>query len=233
MNEQLFIEELKKININVSQEQLDKLNEYYDLLIDWNDKINLTRITKKEDVFLKHFYDSLTLAKYTDLTKDICLCDVGTGAGFPGIVLKIFFPNLKITLIDSLNKRITFLNEVIDKLELRNIEAKHYRMEDYSIENEEKFDIITSRAVARLEILSEICSKALKVNGIMAFMKGQCEEEIKSSLEILEKLNLKINKINNFVLPIENSNRTILIINKNQKTPKKYPRSIDKIKKSL
>ena len=135
MNVNEFIIELKKLGIEITEEKLQKLDDYYNLLVEWNKKTNLTRIINKEDVYLKHFYDSLTLSKALDLTKDINLCDVGTGAGFPGIVLKIIYPNLKVTLIDSLNKRITFLNEIIKELNLEKIEALHIRMEDYSRKN--------------------------------------------------------------------------------------------------
>ena len=228
-----FVLELKKINIEITKNQLAQLDKYYNLLVEWNQKLNLTSITKKEDVYLKHFYDSLTIVKATDLNKVNSLCDVGTGAGFPGIVLKIIFPNLNVILIDSLNKRINFLNEIINKLELDNIKAIHTRMEDYSKENIEKFDIITSRAVAKIQVLSEISFQALKIGGQLVLLKGQCEEEIAASREILKKINGKVKNIIKFQLPIENSNRTIVIIEKVAKTPNKYPRLMSKIKKSL
>ena len=228
-----FVLELKKINIEITKNQLAQLDKYYNLLVEWNQKLNLTSITKKEDVYLKHFYDSLTIVKATDLNKVNSLCDVGTGAGFPGIVLKIIFPNLNVILIDSLNKRINFLNEIIKKLELDNIKAVHTRMEDYSKENIEKFDIITSRAVAKIQVLSEISFQALKIGGQLVLLKGQCEDEIAASREILKKINGKVKNIIKFQLPIENSNRTIVIIEKVAKTPNKYPRLMSKIKKSL
>ena len=134
-----FIEELKKINIEPTQKQLEQLNRYYELIVEYNKVMNLTGITEKDQVYLKHFYDSLTIAKVIDLNKEENLCDIGTGAGFPGIVLKIIFPNLKITLIDSLNKRIEFLKIVIKELNLENIEAIHTRAEEYAKENIEKF----------------------------------------------------------------------------------------------
>lgn len=161
MNKKTFIEELKKINIDITKEQLEKLDKFYNLLVDWNNKINLTTITKEEDVYLKHFYDSLTLIKAIDLTKDLKICDVGSGAGFPGIVLKIVFPNLNITLIDSLQKRVNYLNDIIKKLNLINIKALHARMEEFSKENEEQFDIITARAVGNTKLLTEISIKSL------------------------------------------------------------------------
>lgn len=231
MTEQEFIDELKKLNVIIDNEKLIKLNEYYNLLLEWNSKINLTRIIEKKDVYLKHFYDSLTLTKAVDLTKNIKICDVGSGAGFPGIVLKIIYPNLNITLVDSLNKRVNFLNEVINKLKLENIEAVHYRMEEYSKIKEEEYDIITSRAVAKLNVLIEISVKALKINGHLIFLKGNIENEVKESKNILKETNCKIKEIFQFKLPIENSTRNIIDIEKKLKTPNKYPRNINIIKK--
>lgn len=233
MNLDIFIKETKKIGLNLTEKQLEQLEKFYQLLISWNEKINLTSITNKEDVYLKHFYDSLTLCKIIDFNKNMSLCDVGTGAGFPGIILKIVFPHLEVTLIDSLNKRITFLNHVIQELKMSKIEAIHIRMEDYSKNNIEKFDIITSRAVAKIQVLSEISFQSLKVGGHLILMKASYIEELESSKEIISKLNGKINNIQNFKLPIENSERTLIDIKKFSSTPKKYPRSMDKIKKSL
>ena len=233
MNKEEFIEELKKIGIDVNDNQLDLLDKYYKLLIDWNEKINLTGITDENDVYLKHFYDSLTLIKGVDLTKDISLCDVGSGAGFPGIVLKIIFPNLKITLIDSLQKRVNFLNLVIKELDLNGIEALHYRMEDFSRENEEKYDYITARAVANLSVISEISVRALKVNGHMVFMKGNCDEELEEFMKHNKKLGLVLDDIYRFNLPFEDSNRTLIDLVKVKKTSKIYPRRVDIIKKEV
>ena len=143
-----FIKEIEQIGINLDEKKLKQLNRYFELLVEWNKKMNLTGITEKKDVYLKHFYDSATLHLVVDLYNEETLCDVGTGAGFPGLVLKILFPNLKITLIDSLNKRINFLQAVIDDLHLENIEAIHARSEDYALQNRECFDIVTARAVA-------------------------------------------------------------------------------------
>ena len=198
----------------------------------WNEKINLTTITAIQDVYLKHFYDSLTLFRVCDLTKDINICDVGSGAGFPGIVLKIFFPNLKITLVDSLNKRVNYLNTIIKELGLVNIEAVHSRMEDFSKVNEEKYDIITARAVANLSVLSEISVKALKIQGKLVFMKALCDDELEMVLPKLSILGLKFNKVDKFLLPIEESNRSLIVFEKIKTTPNKYPRNIDKIKKN-
>ncbi len=231
MDRDLFIKEVERLGIKVTGEKLNKLDKFYKILIEWNEKINLTGITEEKEVFLKHFYDSLTIANSIDLTKINTLCDVGSGAGFPGIVLKIFFPNLKITLIDSLNKRIIYLNNLINRLELKDIEAIHSRMEDYSKLNEEKFDIITARAVGSTKLLSEISVKALKINGYLIFMKGNIDEELTNIDNCLKELGLEIINIDRFQLPIENSNRSIITIKKNSKTKNKYPRSVDKIKK--
>lgn len=230
MNLDLFIEETKKLGIELTSQQLEKLNQFYELLILWNQKMNLTRIIEKEDVYLKHFYDSLTLSKVIDLKQDLTLCDVGSGAGFPGIVLKICFPNLKITLLDSLQKRVNYLNEIIKELDLKNIEAIHTRAEDYAKQNREKFDIVTARAVANLKILSELCIPMVKVNGLFIAMKANIEEEIENSTEILKKLDSKIEKIETFYLPIENSIRNIIMIQKQKSTNNLYPRRIEKMK---
>ncbi len=231
MNKEEFIEEVKKLNIEVNDEKLELLEKFYNLLIEWNEKINLTTIVDKDKVYLKHFYDSLTLVKEIDFTQNISLCDVGSGAGFPGIVLKIFFPNVKITLVDSLQKRVNYLNEVIKELNLKDIKAEHYRMEDYSRIHEEEFDYITARAVANIGIISEISVRALKLNGHMVFMKANCEDELNIFLAYCPKLGLKLDKTNEFQLPCEYSNRTLVNMVKTNHTNKIYPRRIDIIKK--
>ena len=232
MNKEEFIKDVKDLGIELDNDKLDKLDKFYNLLIEWNEKINLTTITNEEDVYLKHFYDSLTLTKGVDLTKDLSLCDVGTGAGFPGIVLKICFPNLKITLIDSLQKRVIYLNEIIKELNLQDIEAFHYRMEEYSKLNEEKFDIITARAVSNTKVLCEISVKALKVNGQIILMKANIDEELSNIDNMLRELSLSIPEVIKFKLPKEDSNRSLIIFKKLNKTKDKYPRNIDKIKRN-
>ena len=232
MTKDIFIEELKKLNVNLNDEQMLQLDKYYNLLIEWNNKINLTAITQKEDVYLKHFYDSITLIKAYDLNKKISLCDVGTGAGFPGIVLKICFPNIEVTLIDALEKRIKFLNEIIDELNLKNIVAIHSRIEEYAKENREKFDIVTSRAVAKLNILNELCIPLVKINGYFIPMKASIDKELEEAEKSLLKLDSKVENIISFLLPIENSNRNLIIIKKLKETNKIYPRKFDKIKKN-
>lgn len=230
MNIECFLEEAKKLGILLTEDQLSKLEKFYRLLISWNEKMNLTRIIEKEEVYLKHFYDSLTIVKVIDLNKKMTLCDVGSGAGFPGIVLKIAFPNLKITLIDSLQKRVNYLNQIIKDLELTDIEAIHTRAEDYAKDNREIFDIVTARAVTNLRILAELCIPMVAVDGYFIPMKAKIDEEIIDSQEILMKLNGKIKRRETFYLPIENSIRNIILIKKDAKTNPIYPRKIDKIK---
>lgn len=208
MSKEEFINYLKELNIDITQEQLDKLNKFYNLLIEWNNKINLTRITEEKEVYLKHFYDSLTITKVIDLSKVDTLCDVGTGAGFPGIVLKIMYPNLKITLVDALQKRVNYLNEIIKELDLTDIEAIHVRGEDLK----EKFDVVTSRAVANIEKLLTYTMHLVKDDGVMIAMKGNIDEELTPSVKKTIEKQYKIKEINKFQLPIENSSRSLIVI---------------------
>lgn len=231
MTQTEFIEYLKELNIELTNLQLEQLEMYYELLIEWNEKMNLTGITDKEQVYLKHFYDSITLCKVIDLTKEASLCDVGSGAGFPGMVLKIIFPNLKVTLVDSLNKRIQFLNEVIKKLNLSNIEAIHYRVEEYARLNREQYDVVTARAVASLPTLLEYCIPLVKVNKHFIPLKANVTEELKQCSSALQLLNVSLDKEATFLLPKENSNRTILKFKKNKITNIKFPRKYAEIVK--
>lgn len=232
MNKEEFVLELKKIGIDVTDSQLMQLDKYYRLLIEWNEKINLTRITEENDVYLKHFYDSLTLYRVIDLNSDLSLCDVGTGAGFPGLVLKIVFPTLRVTLVDALLKRVNFLKLVIDELGLKDIEVYHDRAESFARVNREKFDIVTSRAVANLRVLSELSIPMVKVNGYFVAMKGLCDDEIDEASDILKRLGSSVEVVDNFTLPVENSQRSLIKVRKSVKTEHKYPRNFDKIKKA-
>lgn len=227
-----FIKELEKINIKITEESLEKLDKYYNLLVETNKYINLTAITKKEDVYLKHFYDSLTTIKALDLNQNIDICDLGTGAGFPGIVLKIVFPNIKLTLVDSLAKRCKFLEDVIKELNLSDTKVICSRIEEYSKENKEKHDILITRAVAKTSIILELGLQSLKVNGNFILLKGNIEEELKNIKTIEKELKVKLNKQEEFLLPVENSKRTILVFKKEVSTPVKYPRDFAKIKKN-
>lgn len=230
MNKEIFIQELKKINIDITEEQLNQLDKYYNLLITENEKFNLTGITDYEEVYLKHFYDSATLNKIVKLDNQT-LCDIGTGAGFPGLVLKILFPNLRITLVDSLTKRCNFLELVIKELDLKNIIVVNERAEKYSLKVKEKYDIVTSRAVAKLNELLEYSIPLLKLNGNYIGMKSNLEEELKNIDNCVKELNIKIKEIEEFNLPIENSKRTLINIIKLGKTSNKYPRNYSQIKK--
>lgn len=232
MNKKIFIEELSKLNINITEEQLNTLENYYSLLKEWNEKINLTSIIQEEEVYLKHFYDSATLNKAIPLENQE-LCDVGTGAGFPGIVLKILFPELKITLVESLTKRCNFLNLVIDQLKLTNIKVVNNRMEIYSKENPEKFDIITSRAVANIRILLESSIRSIKINGYFLAMKGSNTDEFDNLESCLNKLSSKIVNKEHFYLYNNENERNIYVIKKNSPTSNKYPRSYNEIKKKM
>ena len=223
-----FIDELKKINIVSSKDQLDKLIKYYELLIEYNKVMNLTGITEKNQVYLKHFYDSLTIIKTIDLNNYSSFCDMGTGAGFPGMVIKIFYPELNVVLIDSLNKRINFLKEVIKQLNLSKVEAIHARLEEYGKDNREIFDIVVCRAVASANVLLEYAAPMLKVNGKFICMKGNMENE-KDYSNAMHKLNMNEEKKIEFLLPIENSNRTIIVFNKNSSTNKLFPRKYNEI----
>ena len=210
MNEKEFIHNLENIGINPTIEQLKQLETYYNLLVEWNKKINLTRIISKKEVYLKHFYDSLTIVKAVNLENINNLCDVGTGAGFPGIVLKIMYPHINITLLDSLQKRINFLNEVIKKLDLKGIKTIHTRSEDYKGE----YDVVVSRAVANIEKLLAITMHLVKNNGMLVAMKGNIEKELTPEIKDNIEKKYMIDKIEKFLLPIENSSRSIVIIKK-------------------
>ena len=232
MNIETFIKELEKLNIKPTEKNLEDLRIYKDLLTTYNQKFNLTAIKTEEEIYLKHFYDSLTLTKGISLDGILKLLDIGTGAGFPGLVLKIFYPNLEITLLDSNHKKIMFLETVIKALNLTNVTCLNTRAESLSSEYRESFDIVTSRAVAQLRILSELSIPYLKVGGKFIAMKGLADEEIIESKEILTKLDSEIIETINFNLPIENSNRSLIVIEKKKETNKIYPRNYDKIVKN-
>ena len=226
-----FIESLRKLNIDITSRQLEQLEEYYNLLVEWNEKINLTRITLKDDVYLKHFYDSATIVKVIDLNKIDNFCDFGTGAGFPGIVIKILFPSLNVTLVDSLNKKINFLNIVIEKLKLEKIVAIHSRIEDFARTHREKFDLVTARAVASLPVLLEYATGIIKKDKYFIAMKASIDEELEQSINAQKILKIKLIDKNSFLLPKENSVRNILLFQKQERTNLKYPRNPSEIKK--
>ena len=231
MNKDNFIKEIEKLGIEITDTKLNQLEKYYEMLIEYNKVMNLTGIKEKEEVYLKHFYDSLTIAKIIDLNNEETLCDIGTGAGFPGIVLKIFYPNLKVTLVDSLNKRINFLNNVIKEIKLEKIETVHARMEEYAKNNIEKFDVVTARAVAQMYFLLEVSIPMLKIGKYFIAMKGNIENEIDYKYS-LEQLNSKEVDLIKFKLPYEKSNRTLIKIIKNKTTKKIFPRKYIEIKRN-
>ena len=221
-----FLKELKnkseQININLENEQIKKFYEYMNLLIEWNEKFNLTAIVEPKEIILKHFIDSLTIEKY--INEGDKVIDVGTGAGFPGIPLTIYKPQINITLLDSLNKRIIFLQEVIEKLEMKNIEAVHGRAEEFAKNRREMFDIATSRAVAPLNILLEYLLPFVKIGGTCLCMKGSNIDEVDDAKNALEVLGGKIEKIETIKLPESDIVRNIIIVRKVKNTPVKYPR---------
>ena len=229
MNLNEFKVEVDKLGIKVTEEEISKLEKYALLLKEWNGKINLTAITEKEQVFLKHFYDSLTLVKIIDLSKVDSICDLGTGAGFPGVVLKIFFPNLKLTLVDALNKRINFLDVVVKELNLKNVTLVHARAEEYGKNHRECFDVVTARALSSFPILLEYGIPLLKTCGHLIAMRG-LNDSI-DGINALKVLNSEINNIIEFKLPFEESNRTLVDIVKISQTSLKYPRRYAEIKK--
>ncbi|MTT31060.1 16S rRNA (guanine(527)-N(7))-methyltransferase RsmG [Terrilactibacillus sp. BCM23-1] len=222
-----FTKLLEEKGISLSPHQLKQFHTYYELLVEWNKKMNLTAITEKDDVYLKHFYDSITPGFYYPFSEHQSLCDVGSGAGFPSIPLKIVYPEIKVTIVDSLKKRLTFLQEVIDKLALKQVTLYHDRAELFAKKPDirESFDIVSARAVAHLSVLSEYCLPLVKVGGQFIALKGaQAKDELKNSEHALTVLGGKISKLESLVLPEENSLRHIIFIEKNKQTPKKYPR---------
>ena len=218
--------------VNPTTLQLEQLKKYYDILVEESKKYNLTTITEIEEVYIKHFYDSLLLSRTIDLTSELTLADIGSGAGFPGLVIKIMFPNLKVTLIEPTTKRCNFLNYVIKELNLKNINVINDRAENYIKEKRETFDIVTARAVAPLNILLELSIPFLKINGYFVAMKGSnAKEELDASINAYKVLSTKIEQEDIYTLPKDLGTRTIIKFKKLSKTKDIYPRMYSKIKK--
>lgn len=232
MTKDEFIKYLKELNITITNENLLKLEQYKEFLIEYNKHTNLTAIKDENSIYLKHFYDSLTINEY--IKEKMNILDIGTGAGFPGMVLAIFNPTSHFVLLDSNNKKTTFLKLLKEKLNLPNVEIVNIRAEEYVKNNFETFDIVTSRAVAELRILAELSIPALKINGLFIPLKSNIEKEEELFNKSLKVLNGKVITKKEFYLPIENSKRTILVIEHFKSTNNIYPRHYDKIiKKNL
>ncbi|MBI0033703.1 16S rRNA (guanine(527)-N(7))-methyltransferase RsmG [Lactobacillus sp. M0396] len=229
MNPEQFVQELSKRNFKLNENQINQFNQYFTSLIETNKKVNLTRITEKDDVYLKHFFDSITpLFTFGEIfTKSQTLCDVGAGAGFPSIPLKIVVPELRVTIVDSLGKRLKFLQELVTQLDLKNVALVHGRAEDVGQNKQyrEQFDIVTARAVANMAVLSEYCLPLVKKNGNFIALKGpKAEDELNSSQKALKTLGGKTTAVKELQLPHSSEDRTLILVKKVQATPKKYPR---------
>ena len=220
-----LIEKAKKVNIEIDDKKEEQFYNYMKLLLEWNEKINLTAITEQNDIILKHFIDSITINKYIEQSNSII--DIGTGAGFPGIPLKIMNQNKKITLVDSLNKRINFLNEVCKEISLENIQCIHARAEELAsdLEYRENYETVVSRAVARINVLIEYMLPFVKIGGLCICMKGpNIDRELEEAKNAIKVLGGKIKSVESFFLPDSDIERNVIIIEKVAETPKKYPR---------
>ena len=229
-----FYQTLSNHNIQLDDRQIWQFEKYYALLVDWNAKMNLTAITEKDAVYSKHFLDSASLAFYFDVTKITTLCDVGSGAGFPSIVLKIIFPHLQITIVEALNKRLTFLQHLVETLALDGVTFVHQRAEDYGKQQREVFDLVTARAVARFKMLAELCVPLVKKEGYFIAMKGaHGETELQQAKPMLHQLGITKISAESFSLTCNETIeiRQIYICQKTLLTPKKYPRAFAQIKK--
>ena len=223
----IFYAGLEKLNIQLSNEQVEQFISYYEILVETNKVMNLTAITNPVEVIEKHFIDSLSLVKAIDIDREMKVIDVGTGAGFPGIPLKICYPQLEITLLDSLNKRINFLNDVINLLKLENIEAVHGRSEEFGRNKKyrESYDLCVSRAVANLSTLSEYCIPFVKVGGkFISYKSGNCSDEVSGAQNAVFKLGGKITDILEFCIDNTDISRSLIVIDKEKNTTGKYPR---------
>lgn len=229
MNPEIFAEELANYGFKLSSKQKEQFATYYNKLIEFNKKVNLTRITDKNEVYLKHFFDSITpLLEFSDLFKgEKSLCDVGAGAGFPSLPIKILCPDLSITIVDSLGKRLKFLDELVSDLSLDKVTLVHSRAEDAGQNKNlrEKFDLVTGRAVARMSVLSEYCLPLAKVDGYLVALKGpKAQDELAEAKNAIEVLGGSVKEVKELTLPDTDDERTLIVVKKVKATPKKYPR---------
>lgn len=235
MNRELFLNGLKKLNIEITDIQTEQFEKYSDLLKEWNEKINLTAITDDDGISIKHFLDCILLLKYIDITENASVADIGTGAGFPGLPVKIMRSDVSLCLVDSLNKRINFLNEVKTQLGLDDVQCIHSRAEELARKREyrEKFDFVLSRAVANLTVLCEYCLPFLRIGGTFVALKSsEIKEETDEALSMIGNLGGKVKEIISAPLPESDITRSLVVIEKVRETPKSFPRSSKRIKQS-
>ena len=226
-NTEQFGKDIATLGVTLSDTQIQQFIRYYEMLVEWNEVMNLTAITEYDEVMKKHFVDSLSLIQTFDVTKKVSVIDVGTGAGFPGLALKIAYPNMKVTLLDSLNKRINFLNAVIEELGLTDVETVHGRAEDFAKPGKlrEKYDLCVSRAVANLTTLSEYCLPFVKIGGeFISYKSEKITEEMENAKKAISLLGGKFDRSKDFYLPDSDIYRNLVVIKKVKETPKKFPR---------